>query len=1022
VLTFVREHHDSEDRLLWPGLRSRIPLSGLLIDTLEEQHHVIADFLVDCQPEFTSWSHTGVHHYVAFIAALAMARDRQPPGHRTARSVPRLRCGSRQLRVDPWPAERVVPPLTESVLNIIGREQELEVLNAAIDAAAEAGSALAVCGEPGIGKSVLIEAAARRGRERGYLVLRATGVEAESQLPFAGLYELLEPVLGAADGLAPPQRKALLSAFGVEEDGSPESFLICLAALNLLTGVAARQPVAVIVDDLQWLDQPSQDAVAFLARRVHDDPVVIVGGIRTGYTAPFLPASGQVLTIEPLDEESSRALLRAAAPQLDSVGCELILQYARGNPLALAELPGTWRGGPAGLGPVPGSSVALSERLEQAFAGRLGELASPVRDALLIAAADSESALAEILAAASELTGVQVPIDALDTAAAAGLLTRDEVRIQFRHPLVRSAILGSESASRRQQAHRALAAVLANRPYRRAWHRAQAIIGPDDEVADELERNHDISLRRGSVSGAIAALERSAQLSTSPATRVRRLLLAAQYAFGLGQAGTVSRLLAEAMRDPLTELDQARVEVLREAFHDGVPGDGSRVMELCRLAGRAGCGGQQDVALDLLLAAALRCWWADAGSEARQMVAEVTGQITGLSADPRYIAALAIAEPVDCSQQVDALLAQARPGAGDAEALILLGLAAHAIGDPERSVRFFGRAEATLRRQGQLGRLSQVLITRLNSRLELGDFQRAWIDSAEAQHLAADTQQPIWHIGALALDAMAHALRGDNPRAQQLAAEAEQLAAGSGLNDLLAIVQLARGCGHLGAGNHAAAYQSLRRLFDPADPSYHVMKRFHGISFLSDAAIPAGQRDDALRVISDLEIVAAGSASRTLGHHLAYARAVLADEENAGDLYLAALGSDLQSWPWLRGRLQLAYGRWLRRRRQVAEARDSLRSAQATLAGIGATVWADQAETELRAAGEQTVRRSAPTWESLTAQELQIVRMAGDGFSNKQIGQRLYLSPRTVGGHLYRAFPKLGISSRGQIAACLRDL
>ena len=912
--------------------------------------------------------------------------------------------------------------MTESVVNIIGREHELEVLNEAVDAAAEAGRALAISGEPGIGKSVLIEAAARRGHERGYLVLRATGVEAESQLPFAGLYALLEPVLGAADGLAAPLRRALLSAFGVVEDGSPEPFLICLAALNVLTGVAARQPVAVIVDDLQWLDQPSQHAVAFLARRVRDDPVIIVGGIRTGYAAPFLPASGHVLTIGPLDQESSRALLRASAAHLDSAGCEQILEYARGNPLALAELPGTWPGASAGLGPGPGSSVALSKRLEQAFAGRLSELAPPVRDALLIAATDSEPALPEILAAASELTGVQVPVDALDTAAAAGLLTRDQARIQFRHPLVRSAILGSESARRRQQAHRALAVALAGQPYRRAWHRAQAIVGPDDEVADELERNHDLSVRRGSVSGAIAALERSAQLSTSPATRVRRLLLAAQYAFGLGRAGTVSRLLAEAMRDPLTELDQARVEVLREAFHDGVPGDGSRVVELCRLAGRASHAGRPDVALDLLLAAALRCWWADAGSEAHQLVVSVTRQIAGRSADPRYVAALAIAEPVACSQLVDVLLAQAGPGADDAEALILLGLAAHAIGDPERSVRFFDRAEATLRQQGQLGRLSQVLITRLNSRLELGDFQHAWIDSAEARRLAADTQQPIWHTGALALDAMAHALRGDNPRAQQLAAEAEQLAAGSGLNDLLALAALARGCGHLGAGNYVAAYQCLRRLFDPADPSYHVMKRFHAISFLSDAAIPAGQRDDALRIISDLELVAAGSASRTLRHHLAYARAVLADEENAEDLYLAALGSDLQSWPWLRGRLQLAFGRWLRRQRQVAEARDSLRSAHATLAGIGATVWADQAETELRAAGEQTARRSAPTWETLTAQELQIVRMAGDGLSNKQIGQRLYLSPRTVGGHLYRAFPKLGISSRSQIAACLRDL
>jgi DNA-binding CsgD family transcriptional regulator len=916
----------------------------------------------------------------------------------------------------------VAPAVSEPALQIIGREPELEVLTAAVDAAAEAGSTLAVCGEPGIGKSVLIGAAARRGQERGYLVLRATGVEAESRLPFAGLHELLCPLLEAADALAPPQRRALLSAFGVEDGGSPELFLICLAALNVLTGAAARQPVAVIVDDVQWLDQPSQDAVAFLARRIHDDPVIVVGGVRTGYATPFLPATGQVLNIGPLDEESSRALLRACAPHLDPAGCEQILEYARGNPLALAELPGTWRAGSAGPGPVPGSPVPLSARLEQAFAGRLGELASPTRDALLIAAADSESALAEILAAASELAEVQVPVDALDAAAAAGLLTRDEVRLQFRHPLVRSAILVSESPRRRQQAHAALAAVLAGQPYRRAWHRAQAVIGPDDEVADDLEYNHDISVRRGSVSGAIAALERSAQLSSSPATRVRRLLRAAQYAFSIGRPEVVERLLAEAMRNPLTELDQARVEVLREAFHDGIPGDGGRVKEMCRLARRAVPAGQPDVALDLLLAASLRCYWADTGPGARAMVAAVTGQIAGVSADPRYVAALAIAEPVVCSQEVDALLSQATPGADDVEALILLGQAAHAIGDPVRTVRFLDRAEAKLRQRGQLGRLSHVLNMGLYSRLELGDFQRARIDSEEARRIAVDTQQPIWHSAALALDAMAHGLRGDNPQAQQLAADAEQLAAGSGLNPPLACVQLARGYGHLSAGHYAAAYQALRRLFDPADPSYHQTERFHGISFLSDAAVAAGQRDDARRIVSDLELVAAGSASTTLRHHIAYARAVLAEEENAEELYLAALGSDLQSWPWLRGRLQLAFGRWLRRRHQVTEAREALRSAHATLSGIGATVWAAQAVTELRAAGEQTARRSAPTWQTLTAQELQIIKMAADGYSNKQIGQRLYLSPRTVGGHLYRAFPKLGITSRGQIAACLRDL
>lgn len=912
--------------------------------------------------------------------------------------------------------------IRDPALQIVGREHELQILSAAIDAAAEAGSSVAVCGEPGVGKSILLEAAARRGRERGHIVLRAVGVEAESQLPFAGLHELVRPVLHAADDLAVPQRRALLSAFGVEEGGSPELFLICLAALELLTDVAGRQPVAVVVDDLQWLDQPSRDAVAFLARRVHHDPIIVVAGIRNGYASPHLAAFEQVVDIGPLDEGESRVLLARCAPDLDDAGRRRILELAEGNPLALVELPRTWRPAFAEPDSIPASPVPLSQRLEKAFVGRLGELPGPTRDALLVAATDSEEALAEILAAASQLAGARVSVDALDEAVSSGLVIRDETCVRFRHPLVRSAVLGAESAPRRQQAHHALAAVLAEHPFRRAWHRAQATVGPDDEAADELEVNHDISIRRGSVDGAVAALERSAQLSSSPTTRVRRLLSAAQYAFSLGRADAVSRLLGQAMRNPLSELEQARIEVLREAFHDGIPGDAGRVMEMCRLAGCAVDAERPDVALDLLLGASLRCWWADTGPEARQTVAAMTRQVTSMSADPRYIAALAIAEPVACGRSVDALLSETEPGSDDTEALILLGLAAHAIGDPVRSVHFFDRAETRLRQRGQLGRLAQVLITSLNARLELGDFQRAKIDLEEARRLSAETQQPIWHAGALALDAMAHGLRGENAQAQRLAAEAEGLAAGRHLNDLLAIIQLARGYGYASAGDNAAAYQELRRLFDPADPSYHITKRFHGISFLSDAAAAAGQRDDAIRIVGDLGTVESDSASRTLKHHLAYARAVLADDEDGEDLYLAALGSDLRDWPWLRGRLQLAFGRWLRRQQRVVEARDSLRSAYTTLNGIGATVWAERAEIELRAAGEQlAVVRTAPSWQTLTAQELQVVKMAGEGYSNKQIGQRLYLSPRTVGGHLYRAFPKLGISSRSQIAACLRD-
>ena len=898
---------------------------------------------------------------------------------------------------------------------ILGRTDELRALTELIEHAPEQGGALVLLGEAGIGKTTLIRAAARQARAAGLRVLETTGVEAEARLPFAGLHHLLRPLLPAADALPAVQRRALMSAFGAGDDPSPEPFMIALAALNLIADAATHRPVAVLVDDMQWLDQPSHDTLAFVARRIGSDPVVFIGSIRTGHPGPFLAAGLPELDIPGLDGASARALLARSADDLGYADRERILREALGNPLALVELSAAWR--PA-TEPTTDAVPQMTARLERAFAGRIAELPPATRDTVLVAAVDSLDELPEILAAASVLAGRHLDVAVLDSAAAAGLLRFDELRVTFRHPLVRSGVLRSETLARRHAANAALAAVLVNEPYRRTWHRAQSIVGPDDEVADELEASHRLSLRRGSVTTAIWALERSAQLTSDPAKRGGRLLLAAEHAFGLGRADMVYRLVTAASRNAVSELDLARMEWLREIFNDGVPNDATRVLELCGIAERSMAADDADLALNLLLGAALRCWWADAGPAARARVVEVTRRLHGSAEDPRYVAALAVAEPVlQAGAVIDLLSGLVIEKVAGAGALRLFGMAAHAVGDPVRAADLLDRAEARLRAQGRLGLLSHVLTMQVLDRIELGDWDRAATLAEEGRRLAPETAQPIWDIGTLLLHTMVLALRGDNDRAQALATDAEHAANGRHLTELLACVQLARGFGWISTGRHTEAYLALRRLFDPADPGFHQAERFHGVMFLAEAAVHAGRREDARAVIADLEAVAGTTPSPTLRVHLSYARAVLADDADAERLYLAALRQDLVRWPWTKARLELAYGSWLRRQRRVAESRAPLRSALTVLDLIGATTWAKQARAELRATGERTAASGPAAPDALSAQELQIARLAARGLSNRQIGQQLFLSPRTVGSHLYRIFPKLDITSRTQLAS-----
>jgi hypothetical protein len=827
---------------------------------------------------------------------------------------------------------------------LIGRQQELGTISAILGKVPDQGQAVVIVGDPGIGKSAVLAAAEDGARAHGYLVLTVVGIESEAQLPFAGLHQILKPLLGYATQLQPAHRDALMSAFGLGSGPRPESFLVTLAGLSLVAVASRKRPVAIVADDVQWLDPPSQEALALLSRRAAEHAVVVIGAIRGGHESPFLAAGAARLELGGVDDAAAREILRAHAGTLSQAARLRIQTEAEGNPLALIELPAAWADAHAGADRPP----TLSARLERAFAGRIADLPADTRDAVLVAATDPATDLAEILQASSVLSGRPATARTLAPAAAAGLLRVDGEDVRFRHPLVRSGVIQGESLVRRQAANAALAEILTREPYRRAWHKAQSIVGPDDQVADELEANVAIALSRGGVICAIRDLQRSAQLTTRSAARGHRLLMAAEHAFGLGRADLMSGLVAAAARTQLSDLDWARMQWLREIFNDGVPGDARRVHELCDVARRSAQAGDTDLALNLLLGAALRCWWADAGPVARAAVATVTTELIDQQCEPRYIAALAVAEPLlRCREVLESLSQFSADDVGDADALRLLGMAAHAVGDTVRCVDFLSRAETMLREEGRLGLLSHVLSMLIADRLELGEWDKAAAD--EGERLARETGQPIWRTGTLFCDALRHAFLGEAEQALQYAAEVELVASRHQLNDMLSCVQRTRGAALASVQDHGGSYRELRRMFDPADPSFHQRERYGAIMLLADAAAGSSQVPDAREVIAGLEEVAAGSPSPMLRIHLAYARAVLADDDDAAGAYAELMGLDLTRWPWARGRACLAYGRWLARQDAFSAAMQALTAATRTFDCIGAAPWARQAAREIAA-------------------------------------------------------------------------
>jgi DNA-binding CsgD family transcriptional regulator len=909
----------------------------------------------------------------------------------------------------------VVAPIPSSTL--YGRGHERKSLSALLDGVTAHGGALVLRGEAGIGKSALLEELGRRADDGGMLVLATVGVQSEAGLPFAGLHRLLRPLLADLEGLPPPQRAALTAAFGMSEEAAPDIFLIALGVLELLAEAAATAPVLLVVDDAHWLDAATCDVLAFVARRIDMEPIVLVFGVRDGLDSRFVDAELSELRLGPLDDVSAGKLLDATAPDLAPDLRRRILADAEGNPLALVELPHAVGAGRLESSLLP-DPLPLTDRLERAFAARLFDLSAATRTLLLVGALDDSSDVREVLAAASVVERELVTLETAGNAIDARLIDIGEDGLAFRHPLFRSAVFQTANVPERHAVHAALAEVLEGQPDRQTWHRAAACLGPSESVAVELEQAADRAQRRGAVEVAVAALERAAALSGDDSLRARRLLHAAEAAFELGRADVVLRLVQEAEALELGPLERGRLALIHELSAERGSGAAGRLGSLLETAKGAAAEGDPNLALSLLWAAASSCYWAEPDPRLRLGLLELAERLGTIEGDPRLVGILAFAAPIERGRVVIEHLRQA---AADGDATTkgrqarVHAAAAHAVGAFDLAAVFFGPAIVDLRQEGRLALLSRALVLQSRSEIHGGRWETAVAAAEEGGRLALETDEPLWAAGASSALAIAHALRGSGELVALHAAAVERVALPLGASAVLAAVQFARGLSALGHGRHEEAYEELRRMFDPADPSFHVMERSWAIGDLVDAAVHCGQQEAARALLADVESVGAQTPSPRLHVALRFARPLLADDEHADALFQAALDAQLGVWPFDRARLLLAYGAWLRRRRRVAESRTPLRAAHEAFDALGAATWSERARQELRASGETSRRRESEAREQLTPQELQIARMAAEGLTNREIGQRLYLSHRTVGSHLYRIFPKLGVTSRNQL-------
>ena len=902
-------------------------------------------------------------------------------------------------------------------MRLYGRDAELVALSDVLDQArAGASGCLVLRGDPGIGKSALVDEAVARAD--GFLVLRGAGIEEESGLPFAGLHLLLRPALDRLQALPEVQADALRGALGLARARTADRFLVGLAVLSLLAELAADQPLLCVVDDAQWLDRASADALLFAARRLDRESVVLLLCARTG----AFPAAG--VPELPLAGLSAPAAADLLGDDLPAPRRYRVLAEAAGNPLALLELPRVLAAGrPDDQLPLP-----LTERLRAAFESRLDGLPEPTRTALLVAAAEGTGDLTAIVRAGGALGA---SLADLDPALAAGLVAVTGGSLTFSHPLIRAAVHHAAPLGRRQDAHLALAAALdgPGQADRRAWQQAAAAAGPDEEVAAALERAAGQVRERSGDSGALAWYQRAAELSADPAAQARRLTLAAETAVGSGELDQAVDLAAQGLQLTAADAVAADAETAARAlqvqatvaFLRGDPAAAHRrLLEASDLVRAT----DPDQANFLLVESAHAGWYAG-----RDELAEGVTRLEKLQPRPTAVERLLLravapilGRPADGSDP-DRALAEARSAAaGDAPGLVLVCGLALLLGQDRMAQQIGDELSRELRADGQIGWLPTALFYAGSAQAYGGRHREAAQTVAEGVRLARDTGQQRWADALAEPLALLAAARGDERSCRELADAA--LAGASRPAWSVPWTSSALGLLDLGLGRAESALDRLETLAE-GRRFFHIPAT-RSTPDLVEAAVRVGRPEAAAEPLALYEAWSRNSGQAWTSALWQRCLALLGGGEEP---FLAALAlHEEDSRPFDEARTRLLYGEWLRREKRKADARGQLRTAAEAFERIGAAPWAERARAELAAtglAGTGLPGTGLPgrggagdngRAAGLTPQELQIVRLAARGLSNKDIAAQLFLSARTVGHHLYKAYPKLGVLSRAELA------
>jgi RNA polymerase sigma factor (sigma-70 family) len=899
---------------------------------------------------------------------------------------------------------------------LLGRQTEREVLDRLLAAARGGhGGILVVHGEPGVGKTALLEDAVEAGRE--FRVARTVGVEGEMELAYAALQQLCAPILEPTERLPLPQRDALAVVFGRSVGPAPDPFLVGLAALGLLSEAAEERPLLCVVDDAQWLDRASAGALGFVARRLLAERIALVFAAREpGETLAGFPE----LHVGPLGHRDAHALLESALPaRLDEQVLERIIVETHGNPLALLELPRgltpTQLAGGFGLP----AALPLSARIEESFTRRLARLPGDARRLLLVAAADPVGDLALVWRAAQRLG---IPESAAQTVESDGLVAFG-AGVVFRHPLVRSAVYRASRAGERSEVHRALAEATDPDidPDRRAWHRGKAAAMPDEEVAAELERSAARAQARGGFAAAAAFLERAATLTPEPPRRAQRALAAAQTKVQAGALDDALGLLAMAETGGLSDLERARVGLLRAqiAFVSRRGNDAPPLLlEAARRLGELDPALARETYLEAMAAAMFAGRLAGPGGSAPE-VAQVARAAPAPHAQrgPDLLLDGFVALFSEGYEAAVPILRQAQgafgPDMSATEQLRWLWqatIAAVHLWDDAGWEALSERHVRLARETGALGEFPLALTQRVYVHLFAGELTAAASLVDEIQAATEATGNNLGPYGAAGLVA----LRGREAEATSLidSSRAEMTLRGEGIG--ISVLDWAEAVLYNALGRYEEARAAALRV---AEQPQSLALSSWGMVELIEAAVRAGTPElaaDAHRRLVDMTRVsgtdwALGIATRS--------GALLVEGRRSEDLYVEAIDRLGRSRIAVDlARAHLLYGEWLRRQRRRLDARKELRVAHELFSDFGTEAFAERARVELQATGERARKRTVDTLDQLTPQEAQISRLAAQGTTNQEIAAQLFISPSTVEYHLRKAFRKLHVKTRTQLA------